>query len=157
MRGRAAGYDDVTSVYVRRDGVNGPHYRFWVSRNVIFFSGRSRTPVVGNYETSDGVRLFSQLVTTLRDGRFYSIRLHETPVQYIDGPFDTVAVMRCGVVTGLGTAGVSGLPFEADLHDAQTDRLIELVDALQSRVFAWPSSTERLEPTPSAPPLIHGG
>jgi hypothetical protein len=154
--GRAPDYSDITSVYVRRNGIGSPHYRFEVSHNgVMFFSGRSRTPIVGNYDASDGARMFSKVVGTLRDWDFYSMRLHESPVLYIDGPFDTVAAMRCGVVTGVGTLGVAGLPFEADLHDGQTERFIKFVDALQNSIFAWPWSTERLEPTPSPSPSRH--
>ncbi len=111
--------------------------------------------MAGNYDATDGSRLFSKVVSTLRDWDFYSIRLRETPMPYMDGPLDTVAVMRCGVVTVVGTLGTAGLPFEADLRDPETDRFMKLVNALQTSIFAWPWSKERLDPLPSPAPSTH--
>lgn len=86
--------------------------------------------LVGTYNANDGTRLFTQIVSKLRDWDFYAMRLRESPVIYLDGHSDAVAVMRCGVVTIVGTLGTMGLPFEADLHDSKTDDFIKFVDAL---------------------------
>jgi hypothetical protein len=153
--GRAPTYKDIDGVAVRRCGVVGFNYQFWARSNGwIFFHGQFNTPVNGYYDGHDGQALFESVVKILQEQDFFSLRLRASPTLYVDGPCETVEVMRCGVVTALGGLGVDMLPWEADLKDAQTARFESLVSAIQAPIFAWTWSSEHQEvvPTPSPAP-----
>jgi hypothetical protein len=99
--------------------------------------------------------LFTSLVSILRLGDFFSLRLKQSPTLYVDGPCERIEVMRCGVVTAIGGLGVGMIPFEADLYDAQTARFVRLIKTMQGPIFAWPWLRERQDPTPSPSPGYH--
>jgi hypothetical protein len=153
--GQVANYNDVRAIFVRR-GVGEANYSFTTYDNgVMVLLGKSRAPVSGGYSGSDGSRLFASMLDALRKADFYSMRLREAPIPYLDGPSETVAVLRCGVVTAIGTLGTREIATEADLRDPQTTRFRALVDSLQGFIIAWPWSKERREPTPTPSPSPH--
>jgi hypothetical protein len=146
-------YRDIEGVEVQRGGTVGFIYRLVVtSDGWIVFHGQDNTPVKGWYEGHDGQALFTSLVNTLSLGDFFSLRLHRSPKLYVDGPYENIEVMRCGVVTAIGGLGVDMLPFEADLDDAQTARFDKLISTMQGAIFAWPWSQERQYPATSPTP-----
>jgi hypothetical protein len=146
-------YRDIEGVEVQRGGTVGFIYRLVVtSDGWTVFHGQDNTPVKGWYEGHDGQALFTSLVNTLRLGDFFSLRLNKSPKLYVDGPYENIEVMRCGVVTAIGGLGVDMLPFEADLDDAQTARFDKLISTMQGTIFAWPWSEERQYPATAPSP-----
>ena len=146
-------YSDIESVAVRRCGVVGPMYRFIASdTGFIWFNGIARTSVLGSYSGGDGKTLLKTLIELLQRYDFYAMRLRRTPVFYLDGPCETIEVMRCGVATAIGGLGVDLLPFEADVEDPQTSRFNALLNELQAPILAWPWAKEAREPTPAPSP-----
>jgi hypothetical protein len=149
-------YKDIEGIAVRRCGMVGFIYQV-LARNdgFIFFRGQFNAPVNGYYDGHNGQALFESLLKILQERDFFSLRLRESPTFYIDGPCETVEIMRCGVVTAVGGLGVDMLAREADLKDAQTARFDSLVNTLQTPIFAWPWSTEHQEVTPTPAPTPH--
>lgn len=149
-------YGDVAGVAVSRCGTVGYIYQFAATNDgFLFFRGQFNTPVAGQYTGHDGRTLFANLVQTLEQGDFFSIRLKKSPTLYVDGPCEKIEVMRCGVLTTVGGLGFTNIPFEADVTDFQTRRLISLIDAVQGHIFAWPWSSEHHETLPTPSPASH--
>jgi hypothetical protein len=149
-------YKDVEAIAVRRCGTVGFIYEFATTNDgFLFFRGQFNTPVTGQYTGHDGQALFANLVHILEAGDFFSIRLKDSPTFYIDGPCEKIEVMRCGVLTIVGGLGFTNIPFEADVKDAQTRRLVSLISTMQGRIFAWSWSSEHQEVTPTPSPAPH--
>jgi hypothetical protein len=158
-------YSDVESIYVERLQTGGPNYKLLVTRpGEVLFIGRRLVPNVGTYDGDDGSALFDKLVAIIEMREFYSMQLQPyasaTPLPkgiiartIVDGPDDHVAVLRCGVVTKIETYGESDSVFLAnDPDNPQTKSFVDLVDALQAPILAWPWRKEHreLRPTPTA-------
>ena len=164
-RGRIASYSDVESIYVERLQEGGPDFKALVTRSGdVLFIGRRHVRDAGTYDVADGLDLFEKLAAIIEKRDFYSMQLRPyasaTPLPkgiigrtIVDGPDDHVAVLRCGVLTKIETYGGSDSVFLAnDPDDPQTKSFIDLVDALQAPILAWPWQKEHrvLRPTPAA-------
>jgi hypothetical protein len=161
--GHTATYSDVESIYVEREGVAEPHFTMMVTRRgEIYFTGRWKAPILGEYDGFDGSALFDDLLQILRKHDFYSMQLKPMPESTpgpdgiigrvtLDGPDDRVALQRCGVVTKIETIGANDGVFQAYFDDPQTRVFVEFVNELQDPVFAWHWQKERAEarPTPT--------
>ena len=161
-----ATYLDVRSIFVERRGGEQPDFRFLVTQDgQAYFNARVGAPVRGEYSGWGASLLFRKLLATLENKSFYQLQLRPDPFPSkgwktitirTDGPEDHVALVRCGVETRLETSGDGGSVFSADPNDSRTRRFIDLVDALQSQIFAWPWAREQHlapeRPQPSATP-----
>ncbi|MGC8485836.1 MAG: hypothetical protein ACP5O6_09415 [Candidatus Baltobacteraceae bacterium] len=145
--GGARRYRDISGISVRRTGltdIGDPKYRFSVDKNgFVAFDGAEKTPIVGNYDGRDGRQLLLRLVAILRNRSFFEMSLRTSRKIYIDGPEDSISVLRCGVVTTISTVGSRSVAFEAALHGERMRRFFALLRALEAPIFAWPWTQER--------------
>ena len=99
----------------------------------------------GSFSESDA-RTFPVLRDVLRRDAFYDLRLTPQRASYLDGAVDGVSVTRCSVETTVGMI-VGG---EFDNTNGQMDRLLKLLNDLQTAIFALPwKPVPSLSPTPS--------
>jgi hypothetical protein len=88
---------------------------------------------------------FRALQAVLSRDRFYDARLTPQRPSYLDGPEDSLTVVRCSVATTIGMV-VGG---EIDQDNGQVAALLKILDDLQATVFALPW---KVAPTPSPSP-----
>jgi hypothetical protein len=160
--GETPTYDDIRSIYVDRHALvpaSHPqftaHFVMSVSRNretgVVTddaFTGRldsRNVPLKGSFIESDP-HTFSILRATLKKHDFYALRLTPaTKVILLDGPEDTITVIRCGVATSIGYFSAGEF---VDPQNGQLEALRALLDDLQNAIVTFPWTPVPPSPTP---------
>jgi hypothetical protein len=142
--GETPTYQDIQFVEVKRYALVGSqHPRFTATfdqrysgpakRDLVYamlYSG-SKMPIAGTF-VLDNAATLAPLQRVLEKDRFYQLKLTPTSTHmYLDGPEDSIKVTRCGVATVFGYGVHSFVE-----RDAQWDRLTQLLDDLQSAIYA---------------------
>jgi len=83
---------------------------------------------------------FDDVAAVLERSRFFDMRMAAPKCCVIDGPEDSITVIRCNVTTTLATVSEGGL---ANLEDAQSKVFLRLEDQLRRTIFAekWATPT----------------
>lgn len=79
-------YSDIQSIWLRRQEPFGESYTAQVDdTGFVIINGIRRGPVLGYYSGTDGLPLFTKLRGILENADFYSLRLRQPTVPYVDG------------------------------------------------------------------------
>jgi hypothetical protein len=166
--GGAPDAGDITAVFAQHHGfpvsrepefrlsVSGsPHYdaklRRMTTELKVQLTALGLRPVPRGVYALDGdpAALLSTLASTIERADFFTLRFTPTDRMYLEGPSDSVAVVRCGVRTIVSTIPE---PFEwLNLCDANARRFFALIDRIGEIVSAqrW---TRLPDPSPSPSP-----
>ncbi len=144
--GATPSYHDITYIRVRQYSLVGilhPRYEFEAvsappagsrpARVTASLSARRAVPYFGNFVATNPKQGFDDVAAVLERSRFFDMRMTVPKCCVIDGPEDSITVIRCNVTTTLATASEGG---SANLDDAQGKAFLRLEDQLRQTIFA---------------------
>ena len=153
MAGGTSSYQDITYIRVRQYSLVGilhPRYEFEAigvpaagsrpARVTASLSAHRAVPYFGNFVAMNSKQGFDDVAAVLERSRFFDMRMTAAKCCVIDGPEDSITVIRCNVTTTLATASEGG---SANLDDAQGKAFLQLEDRLRQTIFTkkWATST----------------
>jgi hypothetical protein len=149
-------YQDITYIQVKQFslvGVSHPSYDFQATsfaptglqpaRVDASLSARRAVPFFGNFVAVNPKQSFDDVAAVLEQSHFFDMRMTVPKCCVIDGPEDSITVIRCNVTTTLATVSKGG---SANLEDAQGTKFLHVEDHLRKTIFA--QKWERPTPGP---------
>lgn len=134
-------YRDITYVKVAQAALVGMQHP-WYTYEAAYYGIAHRASVsldahrgirlAGSFVSASPLASFESIVQVLKKDRFFALRLHPARALYIDGPEDSVTVVRCGVTTTLSSVPLSE---EVNLGDAQAKTFGALLDDLRAAIL----------------------
>jgi hypothetical protein len=144
--GAPPAYEDIRYVDVSQSSLTGllhpwfeyeallvPAHGSVQARANASLSAKRAVKLVGHFEAATPLRTFADVVGVLKADNFFAVQLTPTTEGYIDGPEDSVTVVRCGITWGLGTIGSGGFVM---LNDTQGRAFFKLEDDLRNAIFS---------------------
>jgi len=138
IAGGTPSYQDITYIRVRQYSLVGilhPRYEFEAisvsaagsqpARATASLSAHRAVPYFGNFVAMNPKQSFDDVAAVLERSRFFDMRMAAPKCCVIDGPEDSITVIRCNVTTTLATVSEGGL---ANLEDAQSKVFLRLED-----------------------------
>ncbi len=153
LAGGTPSYQDITYIRVTQYSLVGilhPRYEFEAigvppagsrpARVTASLSARRAVPFFGNYVAMNPKQGFDDVAAVLERNRFLDMRMTAAKCCVIDGPEDSITVIRCNVTTTLAAVSQGGA---ANLEDAQGKAFLRLEDQLRQTIFAekWVTPT----------------
>jgi hypothetical protein len=138
-------YDDVTYVRFTQFALVGQTHPWFTYESTFYRDTPTRgtyasatvdakraTKFIGVYAAVDALATSEAILHVLQHHAFFQLRLSTTNKLYLDGPEDSITVVRCGVTTTLSTTPYGS---EIDLSDANAKAFFDLESDLRDSIF----------------------